>query len=119
MLWRAYRNGLAYIDKFLQPIMQLGNSYVANSTHFINILQSTKVPNDGLLVTLDVSSLYTNISHEGALEAVSQVLEMYDLLHLPPMDVSRNFSFFYVKIMFLALMARCTGNCMEWTWARN
>ena len=56
----------AYIDKFLQPIMRLGKSYVANSTQFINIIETTKVPKDSLLVTLGVASLYTNISHEDA-----------------------------------------------------
>ena len=63
----------AYIDKFLQPIMRLGKSFVANSTQFINTIESTEIPTDSLLVTLDVASLYTNISHEDALEAVSKV----------------------------------------------
>ena len=54
---------------------------------FINIIETTKVPKDSLLVTLDVASLYTNISLEDALEAVSKVLDIYDLPHLPPSDV--------------------------------
>ena len=47
-------------------------------------MQSTKVHNDSLLVTPDVSSLYTNVSHEDALEAVSRAFKMYNLPHLPP-----------------------------------
>ena len=67
--------------------MRLGKSYVANSTQFINIIETTKVPKDSLLVSLDVAILYTNISHEDALEAISKVLHMYNLPHLPPSDV--------------------------------
>ena len=70
-----------YIDKFLQK------SFVANSTQFINTIETTRIPNNSLLITLDVASLYTNISHEDALEAVSEVFEMYNLPHLPPIHV--------------------------------
>ena len=77
----------AYIDKFVQPIIQLGKFFVANSTQFINTIETTRMPKYSLLVTLDVASLYTNISHEDALEAVSKVFEMYNLPHLPPIDV--------------------------------
>ena len=87
----------AYIDKFLQPIMRLGKSFVANSTQFINTIESTEIPTDSLLVTLDVASLYTNISHEDALEAVSKVLEKYDLPHLPPVDVFLEILSFVLK----------------------
>ena len=73
----------AYIGKFLRPIMRLGKSYVANSTQFINIIETTKVPKDSLLVSLDVAILYTNVSHEDAREAVSKVLHMYDLPTFP------------------------------------
>ena len=39
-----------------------------------------------MLVTLDVASLYTNISHQDALEAVGEVLQTC-LLPLSPVDV--------------------------------
>ena len=41
----------AYIDKFLQPIMRLGKSFVANSTQFANTIESTKILTDTSLVT--------------------------------------------------------------------
>jgi len=42
-------------------------SYVRNTTHLLNILKEIDVlPNNAILVTLDVSSLYTNIpTNEG------------------------------------------------------
>ncbi|CAH3182916.1 unnamed protein product [Porites lobata] len=49
------------------PLVQLLPSYVKDTTHFLNILKEIDVlPTNAILVTLIVSSLYTNIpTNEG------------------------------------------------------
>ena len=57
----------ALLDKLLQPHMKATKSYIKNSTDLIHILNRTKVPKDAFLITLDIESLYTNISHDEAI----------------------------------------------------
>ena len=59
-----------YIDYVLKPLMQSLPSYIKDTTDFIQKLKSTKLAHaNSYLVTLDVSSLYTNIPHEDGLDA--------------------------------------------------
>ena len=59
-----------YIDYILKPLMQSLPSYVKDTTDFIQKLKSTKLAHaKSYLVTLDVSSLYTNIPHKDGLDA--------------------------------------------------
>ena len=63
-------NTSKYIDYFLKPLMQPLPSYVKYTTDFIQKLKSiTPAHANSYLVTLDVSSLYINISNEDGLEA--------------------------------------------------
>ena len=59
----------AYLDRLLQPYMRKVKSYLKNSTELVKILQTFKVPTHAFLITLDIKSLYTNISHKGAIMA--------------------------------------------------
>ena len=56
-----------FVSFHLNPLAQSLPSYVKNTSHLLNILKEIDVlPNNALLVTLDVSSLYTNIpTNEG------------------------------------------------------
>ena len=45
-------------------------SYIKDSGHLISLLESTPVPKDCLLVTIDVKSLYLNIPHSDGIKAV-------------------------------------------------
>ena len=45
-------------------------SYIKDTTHFITLINDIKVEEKDLLVTIDVSSLYTNITHEEGLQAM-------------------------------------------------
>ena len=59
-----------YIDYVLKPLIQSLPSYVKDTTDFFQKLKSTKLAHaNSYLVTLDVSSLYTNIPHEDGLDA--------------------------------------------------
>ena len=53
-----------FVDKILQPIAQKQKSYLKDTTDFINFIEKTKLPKGVILVSMDVTSLYTNIPQE-------------------------------------------------------
>ena len=62
-----------YVDFHLQPIGKNIPSYVRDTTDFLQKLDKVKnIPNDCLLVTLDVKSLYTNIPNNEGIKAVRE-----------------------------------------------
>ena len=64
-----------FIDSILQRLMLFIPSYIKDTTEFINKLASIKtIPSDVLLVTMDVTSLYTNIPHVDGVDACSKFL---------------------------------------------
>ena len=65
----------AFVDTFLRPIVAEGKSYIKDTTDFINKLSTLKTLNDkSLLVSLDVTSLYTNIPNREGIQAANQAL---------------------------------------------
>ena len=58
-----------FVDEHIKKYVPSTDSYVRDTQHFISRLkQIGQIPEGALLVTLDVSSLYTNIpNHEGIL----------------------------------------------------
>ena len=61
----------AFVDKLLQPIAQQQKSYLKDTTALgINFIERTKVPEKALLVSMDVTSLYTNIPQEEGIQTV-------------------------------------------------
>ena len=66
------------VDLCINPLVPKIQSYLKDTTHLLQILQTTdKVPPGALLVTLDVTSLYTNIPHEEGIAAVADYLSRY------------------------------------------
>ncbi|KAJ8018472.1 hypothetical protein HOLleu_43522 [Holothuria leucospilota] len=65
----------AYIDSFLQPLLKSIPSYIQDTTHFLRCLREIPYIQEGsFLVSLDVSSLYTNIPHEEGTKACREFL---------------------------------------------
>ena len=62
-----------YIDKILQPHMKRVRSYCKNATHIVRILEIVQVPPTSYLATLDIESLYTNISFDMAIEVFLKI----------------------------------------------
>ena len=67
----------AFIDKLLQPIAQKQQSYLKDTTDFIIFLEKIKVPKNTILVSMDVTSLYTNIPQEEGIETVCRAFDMF------------------------------------------
>ena len=53
-------------------------SYLKDTTEFINFIERTKVPENIFLVSMDVTSLYTNIPQE---EGITIVCNAYEVFH--------------------------------------
>ena len=63
------------VDHFLNPPTTLSNSYVKDTTHFLQKMSNIgPLPANCLLVTLDIVSLYTNVPNAGGLNAARQSL---------------------------------------------
>ena len=65
----------AFVDRLIQPIAQKQDSYLKDTTDFLNFIESTKLPKNTVLVSMDVTSLYTNIPQE---EGVTTVCHAYE-----------------------------------------
>ena len=65
----------AFVDHLLQPIAQKQTSYLKDTTDFLNFIEKTKLPKNTILVSMDVTSLYTNIPQE---EGMTTVCEAYE-----------------------------------------
>ena len=65
----------AFVDNFLAPIVRTGRSYIRDTSDFLLKLQDIRdLRGDEILLTLDVSSLYTNIPNEGGTMAALRAL---------------------------------------------
>ena len=61
---------MAFLDKLLQPHVKKVKSYLKHSTDLVHKLQTLKVQPHAYLVTLDIESFYTNITHEEATKSI-------------------------------------------------
>ena len=59
-----------FVDKILQPIAQKQKSYLKDTTDFVNFIERTKLLKEVILVSMDVTSLYTNIPQEEGINIV-------------------------------------------------
>ena len=67
-----------YIDQHLQHIVTEIPSYVKDTQNFFKKLEKVKdIPQESLLVTLDIKSLYTNIPNNEGIKAVKESFEKY------------------------------------------
>ncbi len=74
------------MDHWLQPIAKSLPSYIKDSKSFISLIESTPLPPDSILCTLDVSSLYTNIPTEEGITTTLRALESHESQLRPPMN---------------------------------
>ena len=63
------------MDAHLKQFTPRIPSYVKDTTYFINIMRNIQLDPEDLLVTNDVSSLYTNIPHTEGIAATNRMME--------------------------------------------
>ena len=67
----------AFVDSILQPIAKSQNSYLKDTTDLNNFIEGTPLPESTFLVSLDVTSLYTNILQEEGMDTVCKAYENF------------------------------------------
>jgi len=60
----------SFIDSLLQPIAKKQESYIKDTTDFVRFIENTPIPENAIIATLDVCSLYTNIPQEEGIKVV-------------------------------------------------
>ena len=85
-----------YVETQLKPYAQAARSYIQDTTHFLQKLSDIgHVPENTLLAIMDVSSLYTNISHSNGLRALRNKLPQDTLtdtlIHLTKFILEHNY----------------------------
>ena len=67
-----------YVTQFIQPSVEMPPSTIQDSKHFLQLLESPPtLPENAILVTADVTSLYTNIPHEEGIESVLHYMKLH------------------------------------------
>ena len=72
--WGPTEKISSFVDHILKPHVVALPSHVKDTTHFINLLATLDIPDNHILMTIDVSSLYTNVPHNGGIEACRKYL---------------------------------------------
>ena len=73
-----------FLDNHLQGIMRRGLSYIKDSGGFINkIRRMGSIPDNAILVTADVTTLYPSIPHDVGLKALREVLHKREQKKIP------------------------------------
>ena len=80
--------------------------YLKDTTDFLYFIKKTKLPKDKILVSMDVTSLYTNISQE---EGITTVCEAYEYFYerKPPIPTR------YLREMLSLILEKIRSNSME------
>ena len=66
-----------FVDRHLQPVVKQIPSYIKDTNHFINKVNSFSVPVNSVLVTMDVRSLYTSIPNNEGIDATKKRYNSY------------------------------------------
>ena len=95
-----------FVDYFLLPIVQRQQTYVKDTNHIIELLEETKLPDNILLATMDVVSMYTNTPQD---EAISVTCASYDSAENDLYDLKKIQTHHMRDLLHLIL----TRNCFE------
>jgi hypothetical protein len=81
------------VDYWLQPVVHQLPSFVKDTTHFLRMVEEWNekhgpLPQDTLIVTIDVVGLYTNIPHEEVGPSIEAALGKYSTpMAIPPLHL--------------------------------
>ena len=106
-----------HLDKLLQPIALKQESYLKDTTDFINFIERTRVPKNAILVSRDVTSLYTNIPRE---EGIETVCKAYDAFYKEETPISTEYLKRALKLILqensFEFNGKTTSKHMEQPW---
>jgi hypothetical protein len=66
---------LEFIDFHLRPFVENHPSHIKDTTDYLKIMENLTIPENTTLLTMDVSSLYTNIPHDNIIAACRKIWE--------------------------------------------
>ena len=79
-----------YLDDLLRPMVEALPTYVKDSSHALNIFDGFRFRQENALIfSMDVSSLYTSISHDAGLTALEHFLEQRSVKSPPTATIVR------------------------------
>ena len=80
-LWAIYIRAMGYIYVY-------GLSYIRDSQHFLEKIKTIgSVPENAILVAIDVVGLYPNIPHQAGLKSLKEAPEERDIKKIPTKDL--------------------------------
>ena len=89
----------AFIDRLIQSISQKQDWYVKDKTDFLNFIESAKLRKNTFVVSMGVTSLYTNLPQEGDVNTICYAYEDFFLCRPSPNThkVSKRNALFYIN----------------------
>lgn len=66
-----------FLDYYLKDISDRHESYIKNTQDFLDKLSQIEVPENALLITLDIESLYTNIQTKDGIKSVKRMFDKH------------------------------------------
>ena len=72
----------SFLDHILQPTAKARKSHLKDTTQFINFIEERKVPENAILVSTDITSLYTNIPQGEGRNTACQACELLRLFSI-------------------------------------
>ena len=116
-----------FLDAFLKFQARLSSSFIRDTKHFLQKIEAIKqrgIPDGSILVTMDVTSLYTNIDHEEGAEACYESLERRKKKSIPSavlksliLLVLKSNAFRFGKTIYHQVMGTAMGTPMADRWS--
>ena len=108
----------AFVDHLIQPIAQKQASYLKDTTDFLSFIEKTKLPRSTILVSMDVTSLYTNIPQG---EGITTVCEAYEEFYEenPPIPTRYLREMLSLILQEKSFVEKITSKLMEQPWGRK
>jgi hypothetical protein len=105
-----------YIDWFLKPLSQTHPAYLKDTYDFVDKVRDFEIGEHDLLVTGDITSLYTNMDHQEILQVTREYFELFpnpnrpdeSLLELLRLTLTRN-DFEFNGRVFLQILGMSMG----------